>query len=266
MKYTANNHTFVIVAYKECRYLEECVSSVMKQTVLGSVIIVTSTPNEYISDIADRHGIKVIANPGGGSISLDWNYAYSQAKTELITLMHQDDLLNPHYLEYVIERLNKERHPLIAFTDNCEYFDGKPQNSKLSKVKRLMLVPLIPRMFSNSRFVRRRILALGNAICCPSVTYVKDNLPKVLFKDDFKSNLDWECWEMLSRRKGGFAYVNKVLFYHRIHNDATTMAMINSNGRQKEDYMMFRRFWPGWIASILMHFYGKSSTIYKEKK
>lgn len=45
-------HTFVICAYKESQYLEECIRSLRRQTVKSNIIMVTSTPNSYISDLA----------------------------------------------------------------------------------------------------------------------------------------------------------------------------------------------------------------------
>ena len=40
------NHTFVICAYKESPYLEECIQSLQAQTVSSQILMVTSTPNE----------------------------------------------------------------------------------------------------------------------------------------------------------------------------------------------------------------------------
>ena len=42
------DHTFVICAYKESKYLEELIKSLKAQTVKSNVIMSTSTPNEYI--------------------------------------------------------------------------------------------------------------------------------------------------------------------------------------------------------------------------
>ena len=51
------NHTFVICAYKESQYLEECIKSVLNQNVKSNVIISTSTPNEYINNLAKKYDI-----------------------------------------------------------------------------------------------------------------------------------------------------------------------------------------------------------------
>ena len=47
-------HTFVICAYKESKYLEDCIKSLKAQEVKSDIKIATSTPNEYIYSIADK--------------------------------------------------------------------------------------------------------------------------------------------------------------------------------------------------------------------
>ena len=51
------NHTFAICAYKESPYLEECITSLMEQTVKSEIFIATSTPNKYIDDIAAKYNL-----------------------------------------------------------------------------------------------------------------------------------------------------------------------------------------------------------------
>ena len=58
------NHTFAICAYKESPYLEECITSLMEQTVKSEIFIATSTPNKYIDDIAAKYNLKVYVNEG----------------------------------------------------------------------------------------------------------------------------------------------------------------------------------------------------------
>ena len=41
-------HTFVVLAYKESRYLEECIKSVLNQSYKSKVVIATTTDNKFI--------------------------------------------------------------------------------------------------------------------------------------------------------------------------------------------------------------------------
>lgn len=259
MQYTKNDHTFVVCAYKESEYLERSIQSVLKQTVQSKVILSTSTPNEYITGIAQKYQLPVFVNTGRASIADDWNFGYAQADTELITLCHQDDIYLPEYLETALEELNRTEHPLIFFTDYFEIRNGKfEHDNKLLKIKRLMLLPLRARTFFTSRFVRRRILSFGCCICCPSVTFVKKNLSNPVFRYGMKSNLDWQAWETLSKERGAFVYCKKPLMGHRIHEDSTTSEIIGDSARRVEDLEMFERFWPKGIAKVLSNLYASS--------
>ena len=53
-------HTFAVCAYKESPFLEECICSLLAQTVPADIVIATSTPNDYIDQIADTYNLPVI--------------------------------------------------------------------------------------------------------------------------------------------------------------------------------------------------------------
>ena len=48
-------HTFVICAYKESEYLEECIKSIKNQSIKSKVIITTSTDNLFIRELAEKY-------------------------------------------------------------------------------------------------------------------------------------------------------------------------------------------------------------------
>lgn len=254
-----NKHTFVVCAYKECHYLGELIESLQAQTVKSDIIIETSTPNDFIKSVADKYGIKVYVNPGKGGITEDWNYGYSITNTPYVTIAHQDDKYLPGYTQAMLKAMESSRHPLIFFTNYAEIRNGEVvENNKLLKIKRLMLSPLKNYRFKSSIWVRRRILSLGDPIMCPSVAFAKNNLPEQVFKNHFLASEDWEAWENLSKIKGDFLYDSEILMYHRIHPDSTTTLAVRTHAREKEDFEMYKKFWPEPIARFLIHFYSKS--------
>lgn len=112
--------------------------------------------------------------------------------------------------------------------------------------------------FNRNRFIRRRVLSLGNPICCPAVTYNKSLLGNFVFDTELKTNLDWAAWEEISRYKGRFIYVTEPLIGHRIHKESETSNTIENKKRASEDLMMLKKFWPSIIAGLIFHFYKKS--------
>ncbi len=104
--YTAKDHTFVICAYKESPYLEKTIQSILGQTVLGNVLISTSTPNDYVCSLAEKYHIPLKINDHHGTLGEEWNFGYDQAKTPLVTLAHQDDYYEPEFLGSVLDVFN----------------------------------------------------------------------------------------------------------------------------------------------------------------
>ncbi|WP_041138608.1 glycosyltransferase family 2 protein [Beduini massiliensis] len=252
-------HTFAICAYKESEYLEDCIRSLEDQKQDTQIIIVTSTPNDYISALANKYELPLFINTGKRGITEDWNFAYKMANTNYVTIAHQDDLYYQDYAFEAIRYLDKHSNTLIYFTDYAEIRNNATiYDNRLLRIKRIMLSPLKIKKFGNSIFIRRRILSLGCPICCPSVTFVKSNLPEMVFTSGFRSDEDWEAWEKLSKLKGRFGYNSKVLMGHRIHDGSETSAIINDNVRNKEDLQMFNKFWPLPIAKFLTKIYANS--------
>ncbi len=265
------NHAFVICAYGSSKYLGACIRSLLAQTVESRILMVTSTPNKYIRAQANRYGIPLYVNDEEGGIASDWNFGYRKAKelADYVTIVHQDDIYQRCYtqkmLGHVLERGDqrkesdhnpKKDRPLILFCNYSELRNGRiAGNSRLLFVKRLMLLPLMPRRNQSSVRIRRGVLSMGNPIMCPTVMYCTKNLPDPVFAPGLVSNLDWEAWEKLSRMEGSFIYEPKVLLLHRIHEESATSSAIRDQIRKKEDMFMFRKFWPEGMARFLIRFY-----------
>ena len=205
-------HTFAVCAYKESPYLEECIRSLLFQTVSSNIIIATSTPNDYISSIAEKYDLPLIVNPGESGITQDWNFAYTHTDSKYVTIAHQDDIYDAEYLETALKKLEGARRPLIFFSDYYEIRENeKTYSNRLLRIKRLMLLPIRLPMAEQSRWIRRRILSFGSPICCPSVTFAKANLPYAVFQHGFRACEDWQAWEMISKLKGDFLYSPRAL-------------------------------------------------------
>ncbi|HAX18066.1 MAG TPA: glycosyl transferase family 2 [Actinobacteria bacterium] len=264
---TSKQHTFVVCVYKESKYLESCIDSLKKQSLPGNIIITTSTPNDFILNIAKKYNIKVIINKNSSGIAGDWNFGYSQADSSLVTIAHQDDIYESEYLSELLKKVNRVKKPLIYFTNYYEIRGAKKVYSNLLlNIKRIMLFPLKIHLCISSIFLRRLILSFGSPVCCPSVTFVKNNLPDQIFVHQYRSNLDWQAWENISKYKGSFLYNSRCLVGHRIHAESETSNILNDNIRSAEDYEMFCKFWPPLIAKALLKIYKLSQKSNKLKK
>ena len=252
-----SDHTFVICAYKDSPYLEECVKSLLSQKLKSNVIISTSTPGESIAIIAKKYNLELRINTKKSNHVKDFNFAYAQARTKYVTLCHQDDIYLPDFSLKTIQKIEKNKNSLIAFTDYSEKRGEKIKDKNaVLIIKRIINFPLL--FFKRSKKVRLFSLSIGNAICAPTVTYNKELIDRPLINTDFKSNIDWVSWINFAKMDGKFVYIKRKLLYRRIHEGSTTTAVISDNTKAKEDYKIFRMFWSERFSKILLKIYGKS--------
>lgn len=258
LQYTEKDHTFMICAYKENPYLEQCIKSVLNQTKLGYVKISTSTPNEYIKNLAIKYDLPLVVNDGIGNQADNLNFAYSHAETELVTLCHQDDYYEPGYLEKILFVANKSKQPLILFTDYFEERNGKRIDTNLIlKIKRIMLLPIRSSFLRGKKMIKRLVLSFGCPICCPAVTFCKTRIEALPFRLDVQT-IDYDAWVRMYPLKGEFVYCSDKLVAHRIWEGSGTTEIIKNDIRTKEDYEIFCKFWPKPIAKVLVKAYSLS--------
>lgn len=259
--YTQNDHTFAICAYKESPFLEDCILSLKNQTVQSRLLLSTATPNDHIRALAEKYDIPLIINTGIKGIGGDWNCAYDHTDTPLVTIAHQDDIYEPGYTQAMLDYVNRSKDPILYFSGYGELRgETKVYDNKILKIKKLMLLPLQPGMFWHSRFMRRMVLSMGCPICCPAVTMVKDCFGSTPFLHDYKAALDWQQWELQSRKNGSFVYNPEPLMCHRIHEGSATTEIIGDNKRSDEEYEMYRKFWIAPIAKLLTRLYSGSQS------
>ncbi len=262
--YTGDDLTFVVCTYKECAYLEESIQALINQTVKAKILISTSTPNDYVNGIAQKYGIEVRINPDGGQIK-DYNFAMKQADTKLIMLAHQDEVLINTFVEDTLRELNRSKDPIISFTDYIEMHNDvvDEKQSKMIKIKKMMLIPAKWRWLAGTKLGKRMILCLGDPITHPSVVCVADKMPEDPFREEFKAAMDWDLWQRISLQKGTFVYVNKILLHHRMNDENQTSVLLKTtNERYNNEYAIFSRFWPKPIVKLLMKFYSRAYNYY----
>jgi glycosyltransferase involved in cell wall biosynthesis len=254
-------HTFVICAYKESEYLEECIKSIIAQDSIISrkseVILYTSTPNNYIKKMIDQYEIPFFTKKGG-NIGRDWNNALEFVKTKYATIVHQDDIYLPNYGEIIITNFKKSDDTLLVFSDYGEVDNNshiRPRNISL-KIKTFVLK--LMNLFPRWKFYQRRIFAFGNFISAPTVSYNLELLEDFKFDETLKMALDWDAWERIMKLSGIIRYVKSIEMFHRIHGKSETTVNTTSGQREQEELMMFRRYWPLFISNLLMKFYVKN--------
>ncbi len=264
-------HVFVICAYQDSPYLEECIRSVCGQSAPSDVMIATSTPSAYIRKLAEKYRVPVFVRDGASGIREDWLFAWEMAAKEhsLITIAHQDDVYHKNYVKHLLEAW--ERYPdLSVFCSDYVVLKTSERQingvcypvstrlvaaDKVRFVKKLLRMPLRLRPLADRSWVKKSTLAFGNSICCPSCTYHRDMTGDQVFQSEYTFALDWDNLWTLAERPGRFICEERPLIAYRVHDGATTKQCIEDQRRAGDEISMFRKIWPSWMADILMHFY-----------
>ena len=255
------NHTFVIPAYKQSPHIEECIQSLLSQTVKSKILITTATPSDFLACLANKYRLPYCVNQkGGSSIGTDWNFALSQASTSLVTIAHQDDIYLPAYTNEILKTFEQQTGSPVQlfFTGYQDLVDGQPRlHSKNAWIKKVLLWPYLIKSSISSRFLKKVSLCFGDPICCPSVTLNMNLLKGFVFDEGYTCALDWLAWYQLSQRTGSFVYIPQKLIVHRIHADSETTAQLVNGRRKKEERAIFRKIWGGrlgnWFAGLYAH-------------
>lgn len=234
-------HTFVILAYNESDDLEECIKSILKQSRKSIVIMATSTPSDYILDLASRYSIGLMVNNTKSNKGSDYNYAISIANTKLVTIAHQDDLYNRNYTKEIIKAYKNNPNASIIFTDNYEIEKDKMifKNKRLFR-KRFYLYPLSIKKFQNNQYFKKRSLKKEKFICTSSITFVKKNIPLDLFPTDYIYNNDWKGLLKLVKLPYKFIFIKEKLVGYRIDN-------LNINEeKERENLKILKENYSSW--------------------
>ncbi len=260
-------HTFAICAYRESPYLEELIRSLLSQKMRSSVILCTSTPNQYIENLCKKYDIKMFISTKESSLMNDWSFALETAfieeGAELVTIAHQDDIYHPDYSSEMM-RAYKKYPDMLLFCSSNKTIDacGNERGGRVEAVKKILRLPLRLKILSGSTVIKRLSLRFGNSICCPSCTYNIKLTGIELFKKNYHFVIDWDTLWNLTSLKGKFIVCEKNLISYRVHDGAETKKNIVDHNREKEEHIMFRRIWPEPVVKLIMHFYKSAYKAY----
>lgn len=120
--------SIVIPTYNGEKFIDSAIKSVLNQTIAPYEIIVSddnSTDNTIAICKKFSEIIKIHVNHNGPSGFVNgWNNALSLASGDFISILHQDDILAPDFIEEIKKAIDK--HPDVKqFVTPCNYIDEK---------------------------------------------------------------------------------------------------------------------------------------------
>lgn len=250
-------HCFVVPAHGHSPYLGECLDSLRAQTRESPIIVSTSTPFEGLEAIARSRGATLAIHPPGSGIGADWNAALASARADWVTIAHQDDLYERDYVAAMLRAVEPAPDALMAMAFGHEIRGGvRSATTPLMTAKRLLTeLAFLGRQQISGERAKRRLLAFGNPVICPSVMLNMARLGSFAFREDLRSNLDWCAWLALAGRPGAFVLVRQALVAQRTHAAGETTRLITQGVRRAEDELLFAMQWPAPVARLIAGVY-----------
>ena len=238
--------TVAIPFYRDAHYLRAALASVREQQCPDwrAIVCDDGASDQGIAELVRSLGDDRIAyhrNDGNQGMARSWNLCLDRAETELVTLLHADDLLRPGYVGLMLGLA--VRYPDAAALCCRSGIIGPEGTSRFSladSVKRFY-EPRGPDPTVLRGEPALDALMAGNFIMCPTLCYRKRVIEARRFEEDWKQVLDLEFTTRLLMDGGEIVYSRAVEYSYRRHPRAATALQSESQLRFDEEIELFGR-------------------------
>jgi glycosyltransferase involved in cell wall biosynthesis len=252
--------TIAIPFHRGVDWLEAAVRSVLAQTRGDWRLFVVDDGGSdrgleaRLRALADSR-IAYHRNPGRLGMVPAWNRCLELADTELVTLLHADDLLLPGYAELMLGLA--ARFPEAAAVC-CEAriigAAGQPAFSLADAVKPWFRPRGDPLVLCGEAGLRA--LMAANFVMCPTLCFRKPVLGARRFSDEWRQVQDLELTSRLLLDGDAIVCSGQVAYAYRRHPEGATALQSDSGLRFDEEIRLFERVavraeergWPGAAA------------------
>ena len=231
--------TYAVPYYSGLDFLEKAIQSVISQENPNWLGIVVDDrggedATELVASFNDQR-LRLYRNDVNLGMAGNWNKALSLSTTELVTLLHSDDELEPTYTDVITELML--RHP-AAVAGHCrtQVVDEKsrPVRSFPDEVKKII------RPHGNQDIVTTGedgLLSIvkGAWIFCPALCYRRERIPSPGFSNAWKFVVDVELMSRILFEGGTIVGTTTVAYRYRRHTGNQTVLLTDSGTRFKEE-------------------------------
>ena len=232
--------TFAVPYYSKPELLIETVQSVLKQSRPNWLLnIYDDNPDvpldpDLIATYLKDPRVNYHLNSSNLGISGNWNQCLANAHTELVTILHSDDCLLPHYID-VVTRLMGNKPNSIAYFCQAQVVDedGETHFSVVDHVKSHLRAKLPGNDLSGQSGVTS--LLKGNHVICPTVCYRKSALGQQHFDSQWRFVLDLEFFIRLMIAGATISGTDEFAYVYRRHRESQTSILSQNMTRFEEE-------------------------------
>jgi len=238
----------IIPTYNGEKYLTTALETIVIQNDSNLECIViddgsTDSTLSIINSYKDKLPLKIIQNERTGNWVKNTNYALSQATSEYVCFLHQDDLWLPNRLKIIKSLI--DRYPTVNFFLHPSWFvDSQGNHLGLWKCP----LPHYPKLTRPSLMKRR--LLVQNFISIPAPIFKRKLALEVGGLDEILwYTADWDFW-LKTSAGSDIIYYPQPLSAFRIHGDSQTVVRSSylSEFRHQLETVLNRYFRAGDIS------------------
>lgn len=237
-------------------FLQQAIQSVLEQTNHEWRLLIVdgneSKDHELNKLIVsfDSEKIKYVRNTADLSMAGNWNFALEQSKTDLVTLLHDDDMLGPEYVAKMLEAASLNADASCFFCDVDIVDDkGKFVYSFPDWIKRFIR-PNKKKLLLRGDDGLASLLK-GCYVFCPSICFRKSKLETSPFRHKWKMVTDLDFYFQTLREGGSMEGLSDKLYKYRRHDQNQTAILTANLGRFEEEVSLYseiseqvKDYWP----------------------
>jgi glycosyltransferase involved in cell wall biosynthesis len=236
--------TFGIPFHRGLDLLGEAIESVLAQRESAWRCLVLDDrgePAERVQALVDRYADPRLAcrtNAETLGMAGNWNRALDEAPTELVTLLHADDRLLPHYASLALELAGA--HPsAVAVCCGAEIIDarGRPRFSLADAVKALLVPRGEPWRLRGETGLRA--LLRGDFVMCPTLCWRRPALGARRFEAGWRQVQDLELLARLLLDGEEIVGTRRRAYAYRRHSESATEIQSESLLRFEEELALY---------------------------
>jgi glycosyltransferase involved in cell wall biosynthesis len=234
--------TFALPFHQDVGYLDAALRSVRAQSCPDwEAVVVDNAPTDLgaggvVAKLRDPR-IRYVRNPEMLPMGRNWNRCLELAETELVTVLHADDELEPRYVEAMLAAVDRHPEP-SAFFCGVRLIDerGRTTHTAPDLFKRFLVPKPDARgetLLAGEAAARR--LLRGNFLVVPSFCYRRDRLGPLRFSERWRFVTDLDVYLRLLLRGDVLLGIPDVVFDWRRHGETTTAQLTRTLERFREE-------------------------------
>ena len=258
--------SFLIPCYNHEHFVMDLFHSILDQTYEHYEIIICDDCSKDQSvevikkakALFEEKGVRfeLLTNEKNQGIVKNLNQMLEIATGEYVKVIASDDILDPYYLERMVELLEENKEAKFAFC-NCIRFK---EEGHYPVEESYVLGKLLDPFPKESSYTFEEVFRL-NMVPAPSTMYRRDVFEEVGRYDESIAIEDLEMLlRVLSRYPKGCVYTEEALVYYRINDNS-----ISSTKRNKGAYKRIRFMYENQLKTAKKYRNDVSNSVYKNR-